>query len=51
MVHALHPKEGQLVIATNAEWNAMDADVAAWRAARKRTTKACGPGALASGRC
>ena len=41
--------EGRVAIATNAGWNAMDAGCAAWRAARMRTAKACGPDALVAG--
>ena len=41
--------EGRIAIATNAGWNAMDARSVAWRAARMRTAKACGPGALVAG--
>jgi hypothetical protein len=49
LVRPFHPMEGRIAIATNAGWNAMDASCVAWRAARARTAKACGPDALVAG--
>src|ERR1700752_1380774 len=41
--------EGRIAIVTDAGWNAVDATSAERRAARARTAKSCGPGALRSG--